>query len=83
MGMVKADKIFWETVRANLLNIIEVKTCYEWIKAVKSATDKYGKEIFMPIIKALTNLDHSPELRYVLKIMGYDRAYKRLAGISA
>ena len=118
MGMVKADKIFWETVRANLSNINEVKTWYDiccaelipitddlefttmaasllpkgeftnetwdqWITAVKAATDKSGKAIFMPIRKALTNLDHGPELRYVLKIMGYDRAFKRLTGISA
>jgi hypothetical protein len=37
----------------------------------------------MPIRRALTNMDHGPELRRVLVILGRDRVYKRLIGLEA
>lgn len=55
----------------------------QWMKSVKKETGRTGKELFMPIRKALTNMEHGPELKYVLILLGRDRAYKRLIGIEA
>lgn len=54
-----------------------------WMSAVKAETGRSGKELFMPIRRALTNMDHGPELRRVLVILGRDRVYKRLIGLEA
>lgn len=54
-----------------------------WMSAVKAETGRSGKELFMPIRRALTNMDHGPELRRVLVILGRDIVYKRLVGLEA
>lgn len=48
--------------------------------AVKEATGRKGKGLFMPLRKALTGLEHGPELKQMLPLIGYERAYKRLSG---
>lgn len=58
-------------------------TWEKWMTAVKAKTGRSGKELFMPIRRALTNMDHGPELRRVLVILGRDRVYKRLIGLEA
>ncbi|MFN8912089.1 MAG: glutamate--tRNA ligase, partial [Alphaproteobacteria bacterium] len=44
---------------------------------------KAGKELFMPIRHALTALEHGPELKHVLPIIGREKAVKRLSGQKA
>jgi len=51
-----------------------------WTKAVKDATGRKGKDLFMPLRKALTGLDHGPELKVFLPLIGRDRAAHRLQG---
>lgn len=51
-----------------------------WTKAVKEATGRKGKGLFMPLRKALTGLDHGPELKVYLPLIGRDRAVARLQG---
>lgn len=48
--------------------------------AVKEATGRKGKALFMPLRKALTGLEHGPELKQMLPLIGYERACKRLSG---
>ncbi len=50
-----------------------------WLAAVKPATTRKGKELFLPIRKALTGLDHGPELKKLLPLLGADKTRKRLA----
>ncbi len=50
-----------------------------WMDAVKNATGKKGKELFMPIRLALTAREHGPELKAILPLIGRDRVLKRLA----
>jgi len=52
-----------------------------WTKAVKGATGRKGKDLFMPLRKALTGLDHGPELKAYLPLIGRDRAANRLQGL--
>lgn len=51
-----------------------------WIDAVKQATGRAGKALFMPIRKALTGQAHGPELAPLLPLMGRERVRKRLQG---
>ncbi len=51
-----------------------------WINAVKNETGRKGKNLFMPIRKALTGMAHGPELANLLPLIGYDRAQARLNG---
>ncbi|MEI9987404.1 MAG: glutamate--tRNA ligase [Aliidongia sp.] len=54
-----------------------------WTGAVKAATGRKGKELFQPLRRALTGLDHGPELARLLPLIGRDRALARLAGRGA
>jgi glutamyl-tRNA synthetase len=50
-----------------------------WTEAVKAATDRKGKTLFMPLRLALTGLDHGPELAALLPLIGRERVLERLA----
>ncbi len=49
-----------------------------WIDAIKDATGRKGRALFMPLRLALTGEDHGPELRDLLPLMGRARAAERL-----
>ncbi len=51
----------------------------EWTGALKSATGRVGKKLFMPLRLALTGEEHGPELKALLPLMGRTRAAQRLA----
>lgn len=53
-----------------------------WTEAVKAATGAKGKALFMPLRRALTGMDHGPELRALLPMLGRARAEARLRGKS-
>jgi glutamyl-tRNA synthetase len=50
-----------------------------WTEAVKQATGRKGKELFMPLRLALTGLDHGPELAQLLPLIGREKVLERLA----
>ncbi|WP_421695866.1 glutamate--tRNA ligase [Aestuariivirga sp.] len=49
-----------------------------WTDAVKAATGRKGKPLFMPLRLALTGLGHGPELAQLLPLIGPERALERL-----
>ena len=49
-------------------------------KAVKDASGRKGKGLFMPLRKALTGQEHGPELKVFLPLIGPERAKARLKG---
>lgn len=51
-----------------------------WTQALKTATGRKGKELFMPLRRALTGLDHGPEMKAYLPLIGRARALRRLHG---
>jgi glutamyl-tRNA synthetase len=53
-----------------------------WTKAVKAATGRAGKALFLPLRLALTGEEHGPELAALLPLMGRARVAKRL-GLAA
>jgi glutamyl-tRNA synthetase len=54
-----------------------------WTGAVKQATGRKGKALFLPLRLALTGLDHGPELKALLPLIGRDKAEARLGGKAA
>lgn len=54
------------------------KTFKEWTGKVKEATGRKGKELFMPIRKALTGMEHGPELPALLPLIGETETKARL-----
>jgi glutamyl-tRNA synthetase len=50
-----------------------------WIATIKPTTSRKGKDLFMPLRKALTGLEHGPELKKLLPLLGRDKVGKRLA----
>lgn len=61
----------------------DAETWGAWTNAVKTATGRKGKELFMPLRLALTAAEHGPELKLLLPLIGRDRALKRLNGETA
>jgi glutamyl-tRNA synthetase len=53
-------------------------TWKSWTDAVKEATGRKGKTLFMPLRLALTGLDHGPELATLLPLIGCAKVMKRL-----
>ncbi|MBS7809610.1 glutamate--tRNA ligase [Roseococcus pinisoli] len=49
-----------------------------WTDAVKAATGRKGKALFMPLRLALTGEDHGPDLKTLLPLIGRARAVERL-----
>ena len=59
------------------------ETWSHWVNNVKSKTGRNGKDLFMPIRKALTGIEHGPELRYILPLIGENKTKMRLKGAAA
>ncbi len=57
----------------------DTTTWKAWTDAVKAATGRKGKDLFMPLRRALTGLDHGPELAQLLPLIGPDAALERLS----
>jgi glutamyl-tRNA synthetase len=55
-------------------------TWKSWTSAIKAATGASGRALFRPLRLALTGLDHGPEMKYLLALIGPHRARARLAG---
>lgn len=58
-------------------------TWNQWTTKVKEVTGKKGKDLFMPIRKALTARDNGPELKLILPLIGIEKANARLNGKAA
>jgi glutamyl-tRNA synthetase len=49
-----------------------------WINRIKEKTKRKGKDLFMPIRKALTGMNHGPEMKSILPLIGKKTVEKRL-----
>ncbi|WP_373488303.1 glutamate--tRNA ligase [Blastomonas sp.] len=51
----------------------------DWTDALKSTTGRKGKTLFLPLRRALTGMDHGPDMGELLPLIGRERALERLA----
>ena len=56
----------------------DATTWPSWTEALKAATGRKGKALFMPLRLALTGEDHGPDLKTLLPLMGRGRVAERL-----
>ena len=54
-----------------------------WTSAVRAATGRKGKDLYMPLRRALTAREQGPELKALLPMIGRVRAAARLSGQAA
>ena len=54
-------------------------TWKSWTNAVKEATGKKGKELFLPLRLAITGQEHGAEMSVILPLIGRDKVIKRLS----
>jgi glutamyl-tRNA synthetase len=52
----------------------------DWTEALKASTGRKGKALFLPLRRALTGMDHGPDMGELLPLIGRERALERLAG---
>ncbi len=77
---------FSDEDRAFLVTAAEVLAGQEWgespwatlTSALKEATGRKGKPLFLPLRQALTGHDHGPEMAALLPLIGKDAAVERL-----
>ncbi len=50
----------------------------QWTSSLKNLSDRKGKSLFMPLRLALTGLEHGPELKYLLPLIGRKECLNRL-----
>ncbi|MDR3372353.1 MAG: glutamate--tRNA ligase [Ancalomicrobiaceae bacterium] len=75
----EADAAFWAVARASLPEEPwDAATWGAWTDALKAETGRKGKALFMPLRLALTGLDHGPELKRLLPLIGRRRTLARL-----
>ena len=55
-------------------------TWKKWTGDIKEKTGRKGKELFLPLRLALSGLDHGPELKMLLPLIGRTRVLQRLSG---
>lgn len=55
----------------------------KWMQNIITTTGKKGKELFMPIRLALTAMEHGPELKSMIYLLGKEKILKRLSGETA
>lgn len=51
-----------------------------WTGKLKDLTGRKGKDLFMPLRQAITGMDHGPEMKDLLTIIGREKIVKRLIG---
>ena len=77
------DAEFLAKARDLLPQTVDADTWKTWTDAVKAETGAKGRALYMPLRKALTGLDHGPEMGPLLALIGRERAQKRLSGEAA
>lgn len=55
------------------------ETWSQWLGEIKAVSDRKGKSLFMPLRKALTGMEHGPELDKLLPLIGRERTLVRLS----
>ncbi|MCP5945512.1 hypothetical protein NL376_27155, partial [Klebsiella pneumoniae] len=73
--------------RAFLTRAAEVAAGLAWVdpwaeltSALKAETGRKGKALFLPLRRALTGMDHGPDMAALLPLIGRERAVARLTG---
>ncbi|MEM7214216.1 MAG: glutamate--tRNA ligase [Pseudomonadota bacterium] len=74
------DREFIDIARSNVPDgEFTAETWDKWIAEIKRNSDRKGKGLFMPLRKALTGMEHGPELDKLLPLIGREKTLARLS----
>ncbi|MEJ7934404.1 glutamate--tRNA ligase [Sphingobium sp. AN558] len=74
------DRAFLAAAHAALSNLPFDQAIWRTLtEQLKAATGRKGKTLFLPLRRALTGLDHGPDMGLLLPLIGRDEALRRLA----
>jgi glutamyl-tRNA synthetase len=74
------EPAFLASAAAALPATLDAEAWRSWTEAVKLATGAKGRALFLPLRRALTGLDHGPDMGALLPLIGRDTVVRRLAG---
>jgi glutamyl-tRNA synthetase len=74
------DQPFLDQAAELLPETIDETAWSRWAEAVKAKTGAKGKGLFMPLRKAVTGMDHGPDMASLLPLIGRDKIMRRLKG---
>jgi len=57
----------------------DLSTWKTWTEALRAATGRKGRNLFLPLRRVLTDQEHGPEMDPLLVLIGAERARRRLA----
>jgi len=77
------DIQFAEAAARLLPDEIDETAWSRWTEAVKAETGAKGRNLFMPLRKAVTGLDHGPDMAAMIPLIGRERIALRLKGEAA
>jgi glutamyl-tRNA synthetase len=81
-SLVSENKDFYKSALDLLPNTPwDEDTWSSWTKAVSLATGVKGKQLFMGLRKAITGLEHGPEMKNILPLIELDKIKKRLSAL--
>jgi len=73
------DEAYLILARATLADMEWRDTVWkDWTSALKDHTGRKGKPLFLPLRRALTGMDHGPDMGELLPLIGRERALDRL-----
>jgi glutamyl-tRNA synthetase len=79
LSVLPEDQAFYAAARALLPEQPwNEQTWKAWTAAVKTETGRKGKDLFMPLRRALTGHDHGPEMSALLPLLGREKVLARL-----
>lgn len=78
---IEGDDVDYCAQAADAINNVE--SFKEWTSALKETSGRKGKELFMPLRKALTAREDGPELGRVFELLPKETAIERLKGKAA
>jgi glutamyl-tRNA synthetase len=77
------DSAFLEKAAALLPQTIDETAWSRWTEAVKAETGAKGRALFMPLRRAVTGLDHGPDMSALAPLIGREKIERRLRGEAA
>lgn len=77
---LRGDPVFLLKSAALLPATLDGDSWKAWTDAVKAETGAKGRALFLPLRRALTGLDHGPEMGALLPLIGRETVLARLAG---
>jgi glutamyl-tRNA synthetase len=79
VAVAPGDSAFYAAARSLLPAAPwDAQTWKSWTTALKTETGRKGKDLFMPLRRALTGHDHGPEMSTLLPLLGPDTVLARL-----